>query len=61
MSYVSENRNYTDKTQSGADSQSERVGDITGEHPVNAPSIGKRFPKWLIYLKVCNSLLPKKI
>jgi hypothetical protein len=36
MSYVSNDRNYTDNTQSGADSQTERVGDITGEPPVNA-------------------------
>jgi hypothetical protein len=36
MSYVSSDRNYTDTTQSGADSSSERVGDRTGEPPVNA-------------------------
>ncbi len=38
MSYVSEDRNYTEATQSGADSQAERVGDITGDQPINAPS-----------------------
>jgi hypothetical protein len=38
MSYVSEDRNYTKATQSGADSQAERVGDSTGDEPINAPS-----------------------
>src|SRR5918996_5305831 len=35
MSYVSEDRNYTDTTQSGAQSTVERVGDLTGEAPSN--------------------------
>jgi hypothetical protein len=35
MSYVSEDRNYTDTTQSGAQSPVERVGDLTGEAPTN--------------------------
>ena len=35
MSYVSEDRNYTDTTQSGAQSTVERVGDLTGEAPTN--------------------------
>ncbi len=38
MSYVSEDRNYTEVTQSGADSLAERVVDITGDQPINAPS-----------------------
>jgi hypothetical protein len=38
MSYVSEDRNYTETAQSGADSLAERVGDITGDPPINAPS-----------------------
>jgi hypothetical protein len=38
MSYVSEDRNYTEAAQSGADSLAERVGDITGDPPINAPS-----------------------
>ncbi len=36
MSYVSSDRNYTESSQSGADSSSERVGDRTGEPPTNA-------------------------
>ncbi len=36
MSYVSNDRNYTDNTQSGVDSSSERAGDLTGEPPVNS-------------------------
>jgi hypothetical protein len=36
MSYVSNDRNYTDTNQSGVDSTAERVGDRTGEPPVNA-------------------------
>ena len=35
MSYVSDDRNYTDNTQSGVDSPAERVGDIRGEPPTN--------------------------
>ena len=35
MSYVSDDRNYTDPTQSGIGSTSRRVGDLTGEPPVN--------------------------
>ena len=35
MSYVSDDRNYTDNTQSGVDSPVERVGDIRGEPPTN--------------------------
>ena len=35
MSYVPEDRNYTDTTQSGAQSTVERVGDLTGEAPTN--------------------------
>ena len=35
MSYVSDDRNYTDNTQSGIDAPAERVGDITGEPPTN--------------------------
>ncbi len=35
MSYVSDDRNYTDPTQSGIGSTTERVGDLTGEPPVN--------------------------
>ena len=30
MSYVSDDRNYTDNTQSGIDAPAERVGDIRG-------------------------------
>ncbi|MDQ6724376.1 MAG: hypothetical protein M3Z01_08965 [Thermoproteota archaeon] len=36
MSYVSEDRNYTDTTQTGADSSLDRVGDAKGELPTNA-------------------------
>jgi hypothetical protein len=35
MSYVSEDRNYTDPNNSGIDTISSRVGDITGEPPTN--------------------------
>ena len=35
MSYVSDDRNYTDNTQSGIDAPAERVGDIRGELPTN--------------------------
>ncbi len=35
MSYVSEDRNYTDNNNSGIDSTSGRAGDITGEPPTN--------------------------
>jgi hypothetical protein len=35
MSYVSDDRNYTDNTQSGIDASAERVGDIRGELPTN--------------------------
>src|SRR5215212_8737104 len=35
MSYVSDDRNYTDNRQSGVDAPVERVGDIRGEPPVN--------------------------
>ncbi len=35
MSYVSDDRNYTDPTQSGIGSTTERVGDLTGEPPAN--------------------------
>ncbi|MBA3749487.1 MAG: hypothetical protein H0X03_01050 [Nitrosopumilus sp.] len=35
MSYISNDRNYTDNTQSGDGSIVERVGDITGEPPTN--------------------------
>jgi hypothetical protein len=35
MSYVSDDRNYTDNTQSGIDAPAERVGDIRGEPPTN--------------------------
>jgi hypothetical protein len=38
MSYVSDDRNYTDNTQSGVDSPAERVGDIRGEPPTNETS-----------------------
>ena len=34
MSYVSDDRNYTDPSNSGIDAMS-RVGDITGEPPTN--------------------------
>ena len=35
MSYVSDDRNYTDNTQSGVDASAERVGDIRGEPATN--------------------------
>ena|SRR5919112_504476 len=35
MSYVSDDRNYTDPSQTGISSTTERAGDITGEPPVN--------------------------
>jgi hypothetical protein len=35
MSYVSDDRNYTDPSQSGIDSKTERAGDTTGEPPAN--------------------------
>ena len=35
MSYVSDDRNYTDNTQSGVDAPAERVGDIRGEPATN--------------------------
>src|SRR3954463_13346396 len=35
MSYVSDDRNYTDSSQSGIDSSTERAGDTTGEPPTN--------------------------
>jgi hypothetical protein len=35
MSYVSEDKNYTDPSNSGIDTTSSRVGDITGEPPTN--------------------------
>jgi len=35
LSYVSEDRNYTDNSNSGIDSTSERAGDSTGEPPIN--------------------------
>jgi hypothetical protein len=35
MSYVSDDRNYTDPSQSGLDSTTERAGDTTGEPPTN--------------------------
>ncbi|MCD6036329.1 MAG: hypothetical protein K0S67_213 [Nitrososphaeraceae archaeon] len=35
MTYVSDDRNYTDNRQSGVDAPVERVGDIRGEPPVN--------------------------
>ncbi len=35
MSYVSEDKNYTDNNNSGIDSTSGRAGDITGEPPTN--------------------------
>jgi hypothetical protein len=35
MSYVSDDRNYTDPSNSGIDTVSSRVGDITGEPPAN--------------------------
>jgi hypothetical protein len=36
MSYVSKDKNYTDPKNSGFDSAYSRVGDTTGEPPVNA-------------------------
>ena len=36
MSYVHEDKNYTDPTQSGVDSSVQRAGDLTNEPPVNA-------------------------
>jgi hypothetical protein len=38
MSNVSSDRNYTDNRQSGVDATAERVGDITGEPPINKAS-----------------------
>jgi len=35
MSYVSDDRNYTDPSQSGIDSTTERAGDTTGEPTTN--------------------------
>ena len=35
MSYVSDDRNYTDNRQSGVDAPAKRVGDITGDPPTN--------------------------
>jgi hypothetical protein len=35
MSYVSDDRNYTDPTQSGIGSTTERSGDLTGDPPTN--------------------------
>ncbi len=35
MSYVSDDRNYTDPNNSGIDTTSSRVGDMTGEPPTN--------------------------
>jgi hypothetical protein len=35
MSYVSDDRNYTDPSQTGIDSTAERAGDTTGEPPTN--------------------------
>lgn len=39
MSYVSDDKNYTDPSQSGAGQQpaAERVGDLTGQPPTNEP------------------------
>src|ERR687894_2480455 len=35
MSYVSDDRNYTDSSNSGIDTSISRVGEITGEPPTN--------------------------
>jgi hypothetical protein len=35
MSYVSDDLNYTDPSQSGVDATTKRVGDTTGEPPTN--------------------------
>lgn len=35
MSYVSDDRNYTDPSRSGAGAPAERVGDLTGQPPTN--------------------------
>ena len=35
MSYVSEDKNYTDPSSSGIDTTISRVGDMTGEPPTN--------------------------
>jgi hypothetical protein len=35
MSNVSNDRNYTDSTQSGIDAKADRVGDLKGEPPIN--------------------------
>lgn len=37
MSSISKDKNYTDPKNSGINSAYDRVGDITGESPVNAP------------------------
>jgi hypothetical protein len=35
MSYVSDDKNYTDPSRSGANAPAERVGDLTGQQPTN--------------------------
>ena len=35
MSYVRDDKNYTDPSQSGVDSAAQRAGDLTNEPPVN--------------------------
>jgi hypothetical protein len=41
MSYVSNDRNYTDNTQSGVDAKAERVGDPATNEPVNRDKSAK--------------------
>jgi len=38
MSSISSDKNYTDPKNSGVNSSVDRVGDLTGEPPVNAPT-----------------------
>ncbi len=38
MSSVSSDKNYTDPKNSGMDSSADRVGDLTGEPAINAPT-----------------------
>ena len=66
MSNVSNDRNYTDNTQSGVGATSERAGDASGEPAVNAATtrdteLGIQHPKWQIYSRVYNFQQPRKM
>ncbi len=56
MSYVSDDRNYTDPSNSGIDTIS-RVGDITGEPPTNKAADRDKAAKTANLLEDLNFLL----